>query len=208
MSRVHDLASVRTAKGEPSDLHRPLLAAKKYPPTRPEALQGSPSSFLPPLFPSASRFQAQNSLGSPSRHDFNMNNHHQDMFYDQVGQRSPGSQRHQQQTLNRQPSRHFNDVYGQMPNSAGYSDDSTPRYDSSRFDRMNSGMQNGTEYYPMGGTQSWNPNAFAGGNLGGANTYNAFGTIGAIGGRMKPTARGRNPLPTVCIFSSSVPNKC
>lgn len=118
-----------------------------------------------------------------------MNNHHhqQDMYYDQASSRSPGSHRHQQQTLHRQPSRQF-DAYGQMPSTLFTPDDHGPRYDTNRFDRMTAAMQGGGYGYDPSGSQSWNPGAFGGGNH--------FHNFGATG-RMKSTSRGRSTLPTV-----------
>ena len=121
------------------------------------------------------------------------NHHHQDMFYDQAANRSPGSHRHQPQTLHRQPSRQF-DAYGQIPNQLFPAEDQTQRYDGNRFERMN-GLQGGGYGYDLGQSQTWNPSAF-----GGAHTFNAFQ---AATGRMKPSARGRSTLPTVSKLLNS-----
>ena len=117
--------------------------------------------------------------------------HHQDMYYDQASSRSPGSHRHQQQTLHRQPSRQF-DAYGQMPSTLYTPEDHASRYDTNRFDRMNATLQNGGYGYDLTGAQSWNPGAF-----GGVNAFNAFGATG----RMKPNSRGRTGLPSVRLPS-------
>ena len=128
-----------------------------------------------------------------------MNNHPQDMFYDQSTSRSPGSQRHQQQTLHRQPSRQF-DVYGQMPNpnmNMYPSDDQSQRFETNRFDRLgNTGLGSTGYGYDMNGSQSWNPGAFSNSHL-----------LGAIGGpgRLKANARGRGALPSVSSASSIAP---
>lgn len=109
------------------------------------------------------------------------------MYYEQPSSRSPGALRHQQQTLHRQPSRHF-DAYGQMPSNIYPPDEHTSRYDTNRFDRMNTNMQGGGYGYEMPGAQTWNPGAF-----GGANNFPPFGATG----RMKSSSRGRPALPSV-----------
>lgn len=118
-----------------------------------------------------------------------MNNHHNppDMYYDQSSSRSPGAQRHPQQTLHRQPSRHF-DAYGPMPNNMYQPEDSASRYDGNRFDRINPTMQGGAYGYDMPSAHTWNPTAFG--------AANGFPTFGATG-RMKPMPRGRSTLPPV-----------
>ena len=114
------------------------------------------------------------------RHDY------QDM-YAEHSSRSPGSHRHQAQTLHRQPSRQF-DAYGQMSNALYNSDDHASRYETNRFDRLGASMQGAGYGYELPGAQTWNPNAFG--------TSNGFSPFGATG-RMKPAARGRSALPTV-----------
>ncbi|KAI4246695.1 MAG: hypothetical protein L6R42_009826, partial [Xanthoria sp. 1 TBL-2021] len=116
-----------------------------------------------------------------------MNGHQNqhDMYYDQPASRSPGAQRHQQPTLHRQPSRQF-DAYAQMQNPIYQPEDTTPRYDGNRFDRINPTMQGAAYGYEMPSAQTWNPNAFAG-----PNGFSAFGATG----RMRPTPRGRSALP-------------
>jgi hypothetical protein len=113
--------------------------------------------------------------------------HHQDMYYDQSSSRSPGAHRHQQQTLHRQPSRQF-DAYGQMPSAIYTPEDHSSSFGSNRFDRMAAGVPNGSYGYDMGAAQTWNPNAFGGGQ--------GFNTFGATG-RMKPVTRGRTGIPNV-----------
>ncbi|GAM41845.1 hypothetical protein TCE0_042f15285 [Talaromyces pinophilus] len=105
------------------------------------------------------------------------------MYHDNSSSRSPGSQRHPQ-TLHRQPSRQF-DAYGPMPTNPY--DDPLARYDTSRLDRLNP-LHGGTNYaYELSGSQTWNPNGFAGGH--------SLAGIGSATGRMKPS-RGRTGLPT------------
>ena len=117
-----------------------------------------------------------------------MNNFHQEMFYDQTGSRSPGSQRHQSQAVHRQSSRQF-DAYGQMPNLFN-PDDQPQRFETNRFDRMNGGVATGGfGNYDMGAAQTWNPNAF-----GASPAFSPFGASRT----MKPSARGRTGLPAVC----------
>ena len=118
-----------------------------------------------------------------------MNNSHlhHDLYYDPASSRSPGAHRHQQQTLHRQPSRQF-DAYGPMPNNIYGQEDHTMRYDNTRFERMNPGLQNIPYSYEIPGAQTWNPNAFGGG-------HNQFPNFAATG-RMK-VPRGRSALPPV-----------
>jgi len=122
---------------------------------------------------------------------YNMGGHHDqgDMYYDPLSARSPGSHRHQQQTLHRQSSRQF-DAYGQMPSGLYTADDHAARYESNRFDRINATMQASNYGYDMPGPQTWNASGF-----GGANTLGAMGATG----RMKASARGRSALPSVCL---------
>lgn len=120
----------------------------------------------------------------------NSHHHHNEMYYDQTSSRSPGSHRHQQQMLHRQPSRHF-DAYGQMPNNVYTPDDQSMRYEPNRFDRMNGQVQTNGYGYEIPQAQTWNPNAFS--------TNNNFAPpFAAATGRMKSQTRGRSALPTVC----------
>ncbi|KAL8759708.1 MAG: hypothetical protein Q9199_000580 [Rusavskia elegans] len=127
-----------------------------------------------------------------------MNGHQNqhDMYYDQPASRSPGAQRHQQPTLHRQPSRQF-DAYAQMQNPIYQPEDTTPRYDGSRFDRINPTMQGAAYGYEMPSAQTWNPNAFAG-----PNGFSAFGATG----RMRPTPRGRSALPPTWLDQQQMNN--
>ena len=75
-----------------------------------------------------------------------------------------------------------------MPSNIYPPDDHASRYDTNRFDRMNTNMQGGGYGYEMPAAQTWNPAAFGGGNN--------FSTFGATG-RMKSTSRGRPALPSV-----------
>lgn len=121
-----------------------------------------------------------------------MNNHlqHNDMYYEQPASRSPGSHRHQQQMLHRQPSRHF-DAYGTMPNNVYTPDDQSLRYETNRFDRMNGPpVQNGGYGYDLSQSQTWNPSAFS--------SNNNFSPFPVATGRMKSQTRGgRSALPSV-----------
>lgn len=107
----------------------------------------------------------------------------QDMYHDAA--RSPGSQRHQQ-PLHRQPSRQF-DAYGAMPNNL-YEDQM--RYESARLERLNPSIQNNYGY-DISGSQTWNPNGFA--------NAQTLGGIRSASASLKPNARGRTGLPTVCF---------
>lgn len=123
-----------------------------------------------------------------SLHTSMMNSLNQsDMYYDQSS-RSPGTHRHAQQMLHRQPSRHF-DAYGSMPSNGGYApDDQSMRYETNRFDRMNGPIQGNGYSYDMAQAQTWNPNAFSNNN-----NFSAYGATG----RMKSQTRGRSVLPSV-----------
>ncbi|KAL8776822.1 MAG: hypothetical protein Q9213_008117 [Squamulea squamosa] len=127
-----------------------------------------------------------------------MNGHHNphEMYFDPSVSRSPNAQRHQQQTLHRQPSRQF-DAYGQLQSTMYQPEDAAPRYDSNRFDRMNPSMQGAAYGYDMPSAQTWNPNAFSGAN--------GFPTFGATG-RMKPMPRGRSALPPTWLDQQQMHN--
>lgn len=118
----------------------------------------------------------------------NNHHHHHDLYYDQPASRSPGSHRHQPQTLHRQPSRQF-DAYGQMPNNMYTPDDHSMRYDANRFERMNTTVQNGYNYEI--GAQTWTSNPFA--------VNNHFAGPFAATGRMKSVSRGRTGLPATWL---------
>lgn len=128
---------------------------------------------------------------------FNMSSyhHHQHaMYHDNPSARSPGSHRHQPQSLHRQSSRQF-DAYGPMP-SGIYStgaDDHMTRYDTGRMDRLNPTMHGSTYGYDMPGAQTWNANGF-----GGAHTLGGMGGTG----RMKVPGRGRTGIPTVGLSTN------
>lgn len=106
------------------------------------------------------------------------------MYHDAA--RSPGSQRHQQ-PLHRQPSRQF-DAYGPMP--VNPYEDQMARYDSARLERLNPSLQNNYGY-DISGSQTWNPNGFA--------NAQSLGGIRSASASLKPNARGRSGLPTVCL---------
>lgn len=116
-----------------------------------------------------------------------MSNHPHDMYYDNPSSRSPGSQRHQPQTLHRQPSRQF-DAYGQLSQQGLYTpEDHQARYDQGRYnDRLNATIHAGYGGYELGGAQAWNANAFG--------QNNSLAAINATT-RMKPQTRGRSALP-------------
>src|SRR4051794_5879971 len=109
---------------------------------------------------------------------------YQDMYHDAA--RSPGSQRHQQ-PLHRQPSRQF-DAYGPMP--VNPYDEQMARYESARLERLNPSLQNNYGY-DISGSQTWNPNGFA--------NAQSLGGIRSASASLKPNARGRSGLPTVCL---------
>lgn len=110
------------------------------------------------------------------------------MYHDHSA-RSPGSQRHQQ-PLHRQPSRQF-DAYGPMPTNM-YEQDQM-RYESARLERLNPSLQNNYGY-DISGSQTWNPNGFA--------NAQTLGGIRSASASLKPNARGRAGLPTVCLVLS------
>lgn len=123
-----------------------------------------------------------------------------EMYHDHPASRSPGSHRHQPQTLHRQPSRQF-DAYGPMPTAPAYAtEDPMARYDTGRMDRLNfthtmHNSQFGTAGqfgYDMGGASTWNPN---GNGFPTAATLNPM----AATSRMKPP-RGRTGIPTVSSY--------
>ncbi|KAL1392117.1 putative R3H domain protein [Phyllosticta capitalensis] len=122
-----------------------------------------------------------------------MTSHSHDMYYENPSSRSPGSHRHQPQTLHRQPSRQF-DAYGQLNSGIYPQDDHQSRYDSSRYnDRLNATIHAGYSGYELGGAQGWNANAFAGNN--GLAALNATT-------RMKPSSRARSALPSSWLDQS------
>lgn len=118
-----------------------------------------------------------------------MSNQHDEMFYSAYpSNRSPGSNRaQQQQGLRHQASRQF-EGYGQNP-GLYTAEDHAQRYDSGRFERANAATMHSNFQYELGGSQTWNPNAFGG--------HNGMATMGGTG-RMKPPNR-RAGLPTVRI---------
>ncbi|GAB7347810.1 hypothetical protein MBLNU459_g5349t1 [Dothideomycetes sp. NU459] len=117
-----------------------------------------------------------------------MSFHNPDMYYDNVPQsRSPNTQRHQPQTLHRQPSRQF-DSFAHLPSGLYTADDHAQRYDAPRpYDRMATTMHGNYGGYDLG-AQTWNNSAFGGNN-----------TLGALGAtnRMKPPQKGRGGIPSV-----------
>jgi hypothetical protein len=120
-------------------------------------------------------------------------NSSQDMYYESVSSRSPGSQRHQSQTLHRQAARQF-DAYGQLGQlnqlqSGLYTaEDHAARFEMPRYpDRLNATV-NGNFGYEMSGAQGWNGSAFA--------QNNSLAALSATN-RLKPSSRGRTALPSV-----------
>lgn len=112
--------------------------------------------------------------------------------YDPPSSRSPGSHRHQPQTLHRQPSRQF-DAYGQLPAQGLYTaEDHARGYDQQprNYDRLNQTIHGSPYTYDMGAA-AWNANAF------GQNTIGALGS--GASSRMKQQGRGaaRSALPAV-----------
>ncbi|KAF2181775.1 hypothetical protein K469DRAFT_588642 [Zopfia rhizophila CBS 207.26] len=107
--------------------------------------------------------------------------------YDPPSSRSPGSHRHQPQTLHRQPSRQF-DAYGQLPSGGLYTaEDHARGYEQPRnYDRLNATIHPAYGYDM--GTPGWNTNAFA--------QNNALSSLGGAAGRIKQSGRGRSTLPT------------
>lgn len=124
--------------------------------------------------------------------------HPQEMYHDNSAPRSPGSLRHQQATLNRQPSRQFGDGFSTMPNGLyGIDDRVAQGYGLPRFsnDRLNATLSS-TNYpgYDMGGVQAWN-------SFGHSQNSN-LPTLGATN-RLKPAAGGRAGLPSVSSSSAA-----
>ncbi|KAI9714730.1 MAG: hypothetical protein M1820_000019 [Bogoriella megaspora] len=107
-----------------------------------------------------------------------------DMYYDNSTTRSPGSHRHQQQTLHRQQSRQF-DAYGQLPTGLYTADDHASRFEPPRFnDRLNNTIHGNYGGYDIGPTQTWNNSTFGQNNnlaaLGATQRRNQSRTRGAL----------------------------
>jgi hypothetical protein len=111
-----------------------------------------------------------------------------DMYYENPATRSPGSHRHQQQTLHRQPSRQF-DAYGQLPTGLYTAEDHAARYDQPRYnDRLNATIHGNYGAYDLGAAQTWNSGAFGQNN-----------TLAALGATQRRNpSRARGALPSVC----------
>lgn len=72
------------------------------------------------------------------------------------------------------------------------------RYESARLERLNPSLQNNYGY-DISGSQTWNPNGFA--------NAQTLGGIRSASASLKPNARGRAGLPTVCfiLFNNDSP---
>lgn len=68
------------------------------------------------------------------------------------------------------------------------------RYESARLERLNPSLQNNSYAYDLSGSQTWNPNGFA--------NAQSLGNIRSASASLKPSARGRAGLPTVCVTFS------
>jgi hypothetical protein len=73
-------------------------------------------------------------------------------------------------------------------------EDQMARYESARLERLNPSLQqnNNSYAYDLSGSQTWNPNGFA--------NAQSLGGIRSASASLKPNARGRTGLPTVCIL--------
>jgi hypothetical protein len=69
-------------------------------------------------------------------------------------------------------------------------DEQMARYESARLERLNPSLQNNYGY-DISGSQTWNPNGFA--------NAQSLGGIRSASASLKPNARGRSGLPTVCL---------
>ncbi|KAF1813156.1 hypothetical protein P152DRAFT_306899 [Eremomyces bilateralis CBS 781.70] len=112
-------------------------------------------------------------------------------YFDNPASRSPGSLRHPNQTLHRQPSRQF-DAYGQA--AATYiPEDMNAQPFAHRFnERMNPTMQPG--YYDLVDNQTWN------------GVFPSSGSMPAINSRRNPPMHrgGRAGLPTTWMEGSGI----
>ncbi|KAI9661639.1 MAG: hypothetical protein M1821_008877 [Bathelium mastoideum] len=116
----------------------------------------------------------------------------QDVYYESPAARSPGSHRHQPQTLHRQPSRHF-DAYGQFPSGLYTAEDHAARYDQPRYtDRPNATMHNSYGGYDLGLAQAWNNSGFG--------VNNNLAALGAT--QRRNPSRARSALPSAWLDSS------
>ena len=112
-----------------------------------------------------------------------MNNHQNEVFYNQNSARSPDSQRTLLPLSQRPP-------YGAMSTPDMFNpQEQNIRYGEGRFDRINGPMSGAGYGYDLNQAQSWNPNAF--------NSNGQFAPAYAATTRMKPSMRGRSTLPNV-----------
>ncbi len=125
---------------------------------------------------------------------------HDDMYYENPASRSPGSHRHGQQVLHRQPSRQF-DAYGGLPTSNLFSPDdqmAQQNFAPRGYDRLNAATINSNFPFVQ---DPWNSFSAA--------QNPSLAALGATT-RMKPLAnRGRAGLPSVgnpspLLFASRV----
>ncbi|KAL9090121.1 MAG: hypothetical protein Q9165_005401 [Trypethelium subeluteriae] len=121
----------------------------------------------------------------------------QDMYYENPAARSPGSQRHQQQPLHRQPSRQF-DAYGQFPGGLYTPEDHAVRYDQTRYhDRLNATIHGNYGGYDVGASQTWNNSGFG--------QNNNLAALGAT--QRRNPSRTRGALPSAWLDQSQqIPN--
>lgn len=113
--------------------------------------------------------------------------------YDPPSSRSPGSHRHQPQTLHRQSSRQFDAYSSQLAPGGLYTPEDHARgYEQPRnYERPNATIHAGYGY-DMGtnASNAWNTNVFA--------QNSTLSSLGGPVGRIKQSGRGRSQLPSVC----------
>lgn len=193
VSNVRTLAAVRTAKRFRLDAVHAKCFSHSFHPlsrvTRPCSLFGRPSYSLLETADVHSRTRI---MTTPT----------QNGMYDYPSSRSPGSHRHLQQTLHRQPSQRQFDAYGQLPSGMFAVEDHGTRFDTPRFnDRMNATVHSAYGGYDIAGAQAWHTAGFG--------QNNSLAAIGASRS-LKPQNRGgpqRSGLPNVrsCLSHSIFP---
>ncbi|KAF2275177.1 uncharacterized protein EI97DRAFT_79406 [Westerdykella ornata] len=119
--------------------------------------------------------------------------------YDAASSRSPGSHRHQPQSLHRQPSRQL-DAYAQPPLPGLYpGDDPSRAYDQRAYDRTASTIHSPYEYNLGNGNlaNAWNTTGFS---------QNAtLSTLGAAGRLRQPQRNPRGNLPANWLVDQPPP---